>query len=84
MTQPDSKLPRCIAITPSERAFIAVETLKSAVAELESLHETAPRAVSAGQVKEIEDAELRIALLLPRLRMTRSIVHLCNQFGKAP
>jgi hypothetical protein len=73
---------RSAPLSPSGRARLAVDTLKSAIAQLLSLHEAEPDAINHDDVLEIEDAQLRLARLLPRLRMKRSLVHLTGAMGR--
>jgi hypothetical protein len=70
-------------LTADDRAFIAVAQLGNILRELERLAESDPQVLMSFQI-ELDDADTRLSLLRPRLRMKRSLVHLTSSMGRAP
>jgi len=67
-------------MTAPQRGQLAITALQSAMDQLEMLADHLP----ADAADDLDEIECRLALLRPRLRMKRSIVHLTDVFGRAP
>jgi|GEM_PF-6279891 len=65
---------------PRVRASIALQTLKQAIATLEMVAEEAM--LNGEQVDALDHAESRLALLRPRVKLRRSMLHLAGVFGR--
>jgi hypothetical protein len=68
--------------TAKARADMAIRSIMSGIEALEALsqHEEITRDAH----HQLDEADTRISLLRMRLRMRRSTIHLCSQFGRAP
>lgn len=64
------------------RARFALMAIKDAITQLEMVADAVM--LNAEQLEALDDAESRLALLRPRVKMRRSMVHLLNPFGRAP
>jgi hypothetical protein len=70
--------------TAKARAAIAIQCLMTAIETLENLCEHSAGEFDREAHHQLDDADTRISLLRTRLKMRRSTIHLCSQFGKAP
>jgi hypothetical protein len=68
-------------LSAGDRTRLAIENLQAAVDELCALGDSDPSVVMhfAG---EIDEAETQLAMLRPRLRMKRSLIHLTGAMGR--
>lgn len=71
------------ALSPDDRAFVAMEALAATLRELEALAQTHPDALRFYEM-QLDHADTDIALLRARLRMKQTTTALCNHFGRAP
>jgi len=67
--------------TPQQRAFLAVEQLKAAIEELYDLSKLEPLAVTP-YLAALEEVDVQLSLLRPRVKMSKSLIHLSGQFGR--
>jgi hypothetical protein len=68
---------------PQQRAFLAVEQLKAAMDELYELSRSEPLALTPF-MPALEEVDVRLSLLRPRVKLSKSLIHLSDQFGRAP
>lgn len=69
-------------MTAKTRADMAIRSIMSGIEALDAL--TQHEEISRDAHHQLDDADTRISLLRMRLRMRRSTIHLCSQFGRAP
>ncbi len=75
---------RLIAITPAERARLAVKTLEAVVEEIGSLGRSYPDTMTAELIDRIDEAETQLALEKAKLLPMRVIAQLTGERGRAP
>jgi len=71
------------AANPTQRAFLAVEQLKAAMDELYELAKDHPLALTPF-IAALEEQDIRMSLLRPRVKLSKSLIHLSSEFGRAP
>jgi hypothetical protein len=67
---------------PQQRAHFAMRALVDALDQLEMVADEVM--LNGGQMEALEGANSRLALLCPRARMRRSMLHLTSEMGRAP
>jgi hypothetical protein len=67
--------------TPQQRAFLAAEQLKAAMDELYELVKSDPVALTPF-IRALEEVEIRMSLLRPRVKLSKSLIHLCSEMGR--
>lgn len=68
---------------PSQRAFLAVEQLKASIEELYDLSKLDPLSVTP-HLAALEEMDVQLSLLRPRVKLSKSLIHLSSEFGRAP
>jgi len=68
---------------PGQRAFLAVEQLNIALNVLYELAKDNPHVLGTF-ITELEDADMRLSLLRPRVKLSKSLIHLSSEFGRTP
>lgn len=67
---------------PQKRAQIALQTIADALNQLEIVADEVM--LNGAQIEALDDVDSRLALLRPRVKMRRSMLHLAGVFGRAP
>ena len=65
-----------------QRARFAMQALVDALDQLEMVADDVM--LNGAQIETLEEANTRLALLCPRMKMRRSMLHLTSEFGRAP
>jgi hypothetical protein len=66
---------------PQQRAFLAAEQLKAAMDELYELVKSDPLALTPF-IPALEELEIRMSLLRPRVKLSKSLIHLSSEMGR--